>query len=190
MARPQEFDRDAALTRALDVFWEKGFDAASVQDLVDRMGIGRGSLYATFGSKHDLFSEALDRYAERTCAACSKVLREPGSPRRALRKLFRDAIDAAADQPSCLALKSALTVCAEDKTSAARVARMTTRLENAFFEVLQRARAAGETPAGRNLRSLARFLTHSYQALHVTASVRGDRRVLRDVVRTTLSVLD
>ena len=62
MPRPREFDRDEVLDRAVEVFWMRGYDRTSVQDLVNSMGIQRGSLYATFGDKHHLFLEALDRY--------------------------------------------------------------------------------------------------------------------------------
>ena len=62
MARPKEFDQDKALDKAMTLFWQKGYEATSIQDLVDHLGIGRRSLYDTFKSKHDLFIAALDRY--------------------------------------------------------------------------------------------------------------------------------
>ena len=62
MARHKEFDPDVALDRALELFWERGYEATSMADLVDHLGIGRASLYATFGSKHELYLKALDRY--------------------------------------------------------------------------------------------------------------------------------
>ncbi|WP_155737462.1 TetR/AcrR family transcriptional regulator, partial [Agrobacterium tumefaciens] len=62
MARPREFDRDAALEKALRVFWSKGFAATSTDDLREAMGIGRQSLYGAFGDKRKLYLEALDAY--------------------------------------------------------------------------------------------------------------------------------
>ncbi len=64
MPRVKEFDPDQALDRAMELFWRKGYEATSVQDLVEHMGINRFSLYDTFGSKHELFMAALDRYSE------------------------------------------------------------------------------------------------------------------------------
>ena len=61
--RPQEFDRDKILDRAVTTFWAKGYKDASLDDLTESMGINRPSLYATFGSKHDLFMEVIDRYS-------------------------------------------------------------------------------------------------------------------------------
>ena len=65
MARTKEFDRIEVLDRATDLFWEKGYESTSMQDLVETMGIGRASLYDTFGSKQELFAEVLERYADR-----------------------------------------------------------------------------------------------------------------------------
>ena len=62
MARPKEFERDVVLDRAMRVFWSRGYEATSIQALVDRMGIQRGSLYGTFGHKRALFFAAIDRY--------------------------------------------------------------------------------------------------------------------------------
>ena len=84
MARPKEFDPDEVLDRALDVFWEKGFEGTSVQDLVDHMGINRGSIYGTFGDKHRLFQQALERYFE-----ISEVHHLPDSERVLYRYLRR-----------------------------------------------------------------------------------------------------
>ena len=64
MARPKQFDRDEALERAMAVFWRRGYEGTSVRDLVEHMGINRGSLYDTFGDKRTLFLAAVDRYLE------------------------------------------------------------------------------------------------------------------------------
>ncbi len=75
MARPREFDEQAALDRAMDVFWQKGYQATSTDDLMEAMGIGRGSFYNTFGSKRDVYLRTLDRYFQ---------LLEEGGPYRIL----------------------------------------------------------------------------------------------------------
>ncbi len=64
MARHKEFDQDEALQKAMEAFWARGYEATSMQDLVEHMGINRQSLYDTFGDKHSLFLKALDRYHE------------------------------------------------------------------------------------------------------------------------------
>ena len=77
MARPREFDRDEVLDLAIKVFWTRGYDRTSVQDLVNSMGIQRGSLYAAFGGKQPLFLEALDRYEGSFYRKMVGILSEP-----------------------------------------------------------------------------------------------------------------
>src|ERR1043166_7581204 len=95
MARHKEFDRDEALHKAMEVFWARGYEAASVQDLVEHMGINRQSLYDTFGDKHALYLQALDRYQEVELRKLFELLARPGSVRKALRQLFTGVIEAA-----------------------------------------------------------------------------------------------
>ncbi|MCE7002789.1 TetR/AcrR family transcriptional regulator [Kibdelosporangium philippinense] len=74
MPRTKEFDPDAVLRSALNLFWRKGYEATSIQDLVDHLGIGRASMYATFGTKHDLYLRALDLYCERVSGTAGATL--------------------------------------------------------------------------------------------------------------------
>ncbi len=77
MARTKEFDPDAALQSALELFWRRGYEATSMADLVEALGIGRASIYATFGNKHDLYLKALERYASSNGPSCSPSWRSP-----------------------------------------------------------------------------------------------------------------
>ena len=93
MARPRKFDRDVLLEKALEVFWERGYEATTVQDLGARMGIHPGSLFGTFGDKRTLFYEALNRYEERIRGILFALLEEPIPRRTALEKLFAVTIE-------------------------------------------------------------------------------------------------
>src|SRR5258708_33708597 len=92
MARQKEFDRDEVLHKAMEVFWTRGYEGASVQDLVKHMGINRQSIYDTFGDKHALFLQALDRYREIQSRKVFAVLERPGSMEQNLRQLFAAAV--------------------------------------------------------------------------------------------------
>src|SRR5258708_36662868 len=92
MARQKEFDRDEVLHKAMEVFWTRGYEAASIQDLVRHMGINRQSIYDTFGDKHSLFLEALDRYREIQSRKVFEVLERPGSMKKNLRRLFEETV--------------------------------------------------------------------------------------------------
>src|SRR6266852_1410049 len=95
MARPKEFDRDQALQKAMEVFWSRGYEAASIQDLVKHMGINRQSLYDTFGDKHALYLQALDRYREVEGRKLLELLERPGSVKKSLRQLFEGVVEGA-----------------------------------------------------------------------------------------------
>src|SRR5258705_760088 len=95
MARHKEFDRDETLHRAMEVFWSRGYEAASIEDLVKHMGINRQSLYDTFGDKHALFLLALDRYSEAEVRRIFELLERPGSVKKSLRQLFEGTVEKA-----------------------------------------------------------------------------------------------
>src|SRR5258708_34322099 len=89
MSRTKEFDPDAALQAALELFWRKGYEATSMADLVDHLGIARASIYGTFGGKHDLYLKALDRYLESRDPAIIEALSQPGPALPSIRALIR-----------------------------------------------------------------------------------------------------
>ena len=193
MARPKEFDREQALDRAMAAFWSKGYEATSIEDLVARMGIQRGSLYGTFGDKRSLFLSALDRYQRVVARELFDALEAPGSGLAAIRRFFRLRVESALDRrrpAGCLVTNSAVELSGRDRGAAARVGGSLAKMEGAFLRALERARAAGELPAARDLRALARFLTSSAQGLSVMAKALPDRAILDDVVSVVLAALE
>ncbi len=193
MARPKEFEREEVLDRAIEVFWDRGYEAASIQDLVDQMGINRGSLYDTFGDKHRLFLEALDRYEEVFHAEILEMLTQAGSPRKAIERVFDSVTRQCAcdsGRRGCLLTNTAVELSGHDSDSADRVRANFTRLESAFHRACRESMEKGEIGARHDPRALARFLTSSLQGLRVMSKARPSRAHLRDIARVALSVLD
>ena len=93
MARPRKFDRETVLVKAMDVFWAKGYESTSMEDLVDAMGINRGSLYATFGDKRRLHLESLDYFYEYEINRMLAPLFQPGPKLSAIREVFEEAVE-------------------------------------------------------------------------------------------------
>ena len=93
MARTKEFDPDAALRAALELFWERGYEATSMADLVERLGIGRASLYATFGGKHELYLKALNLYLRTQDPDPVELLSRPGPVLPAVRALLEKYVE-------------------------------------------------------------------------------------------------
>src|SRR5262245_20802716 len=89
MARPREFDVDEALDRATKVFWARGYEATSVQDLVEALGVNRASLYATFGDKAQLFAQVIDRYGQHVDEVIGGALAAPAAGVEAIRAWFK-----------------------------------------------------------------------------------------------------
>ncbi len=191
MARSREFDRDEVLDKAIEVFWTQGYDGTSVQDLVDAMGIQRGSLYAAFGDKHQLFLEALDRYEQAFHGRMVEFLR--GSAREGIRQVFEQVVvDCACDDShkGCFITNTAVGLSQGDAEMAARVRANLLRMEDAFADALERARGSGKLTEENEPRALARFLTNSLQGLRVLSKSSVAPEVLQEVVGVTLSVLE
>ncbi len=190
MGRPREFDRDEALDRAVQVFWAQGFERTSLEDLTASMGIQRGSLYAAFGGKHQLFLEALDRYEERFYRNTLSFLDE-GAPREGIRRVFEQVVSECAcggGAKGCFITNTAVALAEDDPETASRVRSNLRRLEDAFEAALSRAEPS---PLGsHDPRALARFLTTSLQGLRVLSRCGVAIEVLNDAVEVTLSVLN
>jgi TetR/AcrR family transcriptional repressor of nem operon len=188
VGRPREFDRDEALDRAVQVFWTHGFERTSVDDLTLSMGIQRGSLYAAFGDKHQLFLQALDRYEERFYRDTLRFL-EVGPAREGIRHVFEQVVSdcACGGGKGCFITNTAVALAEDDPETASRVRSNLRRLEGAFEAALTRAEPT--TLRGREPRALARFLTTSLQGLRVLSRCRVELDVLNDAVEVTLSVL-
>src|ERR1051325_10236665 len=125
MGRPREFDREKALDRAMQLFWCKGYEATSVQDLLNVMGINRGSFYDTFGDKRSLFLASIDRYNETFLAKLRAELNAPGSAKRAIVRTIEELASRAASDAQrrgCLMTNSAVELAPHDAEAAARVA--------------------------------------------------------------------
>ena len=192
MGRPREFDPNEALEQALQVFWAKGYEAASLTDLTGAMGLSKSSLYETFGSKHELFLATIERYKATTGARLAALLDGEGPAREAIAAVFESVIEDAShgDTRGCFLGNCAAEVAASDPAAAERVRAGLAGLEDAFHAAIARGQAAGEIPAEHDARGLARYLTSSLNGLRLTAKANPDPASLRDVVRLVLAPLD
>jgi TetR/AcrR family transcriptional regulator, transcriptional repressor for nem operon len=193
VARPKEFKHDVVLDRAMQAFWSRGYEATSIQHLVDRMGIQRGSLYDTFGDKRTLFFAAIDRYDRVVTAQLLAALDEPASGKDAIRRFFRIKVELAMEpgRPrGCLVTNSAAELASRDRGTATKIGAVLAKIEASFNRAVVRAQNAGEIDPRRNARALARFLTSSAQGLSVMAKTFPERAVLEDIVKVILAALE
>jgi len=193
MARPKEFDRDEALHKAMEVFWARGYNATSIQDLVEHMRINRQSIYDTFGDKHALYLQSLDRYCQVESRKAIALLESSASIKKAMRKLFMEVVDrslGAGEQRGCFAGNAMSELAGRCKATADRTNSNMAVMEGALYRALLRGKKAGELKALSEPRAVARFLYSSLQGLVLMSKATQDRKTLEDVVNVTLSVLD
>ena len=193
MARPREFDRPEALRQAMEAFWELGYEGASTAALVERLGIGRSSLYAAFGSKDELYAEAMDRYIRDLRVRVIGKLRAEGPAMDVLEKFFLGIAERGANgEPlrCCMVVRASLSGVEQSPEIRVRTKKAIAELDDAFHHLLQRARKEGSLGNGRKLRDSARFLTTTFQGLNVAALAGRSRRELREIIRNALATLD
>jgi TetR/AcrR family transcriptional repressor of nem operon len=192
MARPREFDVDKALDSATRVFWAKGFEHASLDDLCEATGLNRSSLYAAFGAKRDLYLSALARYEGGSAARIAAALE--GKPvREGVRDFLNALIDSIVAGPGrrgCFIGNCAAEMARLDRGAAARVRRSLGRIEAAFRASFEAAQARSELSPGSDPAALARFLTAGIQGLRLVGKANPDRTVLNDIAGTMLRCLD
>jgi TetR/AcrR family transcriptional repressor of nem operon len=192
MARPREFDADDALERATRLFWTKGFEQTSLDDLCAATGLGRSSLYAAFGDKRQLYLRALARYEERSAARIGTALAD-----RLIREglaaflgALIDDIVAGPGRRGCFIGNCAAELARLDRTAAAQVRASLERIEATFREALEHARSRGELSADADIAALARFITAGIQGLRLVGKANPDRRALEDVAAVMLRCLE
>jgi len=194
LARPREFDRNEALGRAMETFWDLGYEGTSTAVLVDRLGIGRSSLYAAFNSKDELYVEVMDRYVLNLRSRVIDRLRADGPAMKVLRAFFRQVADRGTPDGERLRCCMVVRACLAGPDQRPEIRRRTQQaikeLDDAFLALLRRARAEGSLSGGVRLRDSACFLTTTFQALNIAALAGRDRRELGEIIRRALASLD
>ncbi len=172
--RPRAFDRDTALDAATRLFWERGYEATSVGELTEAMGIRPGSLYAAFGDKKSLFKEVVHSYGRSAVGAFMSVaLDEEPTAYGAFARILREAAVIYSD-PShpagCLTISAATNVTPQDAEVAAFLRDLRNRNLDVFQARLQAAQQAGELPAAANPRALAAYFAAVIQGMSQRAA--------------------
>ncbi|MDH3666846.1 MAG: TetR/AcrR family transcriptional regulator [Paracoccaceae bacterium] len=181
----RQFDSDAALEKAMQAFWANGYEATSMQDLVDCMGVGRGSLYGAFGGKRSLFLRALSRYDEHYRQRWTDRLAGGPSPRGAILAAFDDVAEAAMDgtRKGCLLVNTALEMSPHDPEVAAAVDAALAQMEDFFRQMIRAGQEAGEIGGQIDADETAGALLALMAGLRVLARGRPDPAVLCAVCR-------
>ena len=190
--RPLAFDRHDALNKATDLFWSKGFEATSVDDLCGAMGIARSSFYNSFGSKQDLLAESMTDYARNTERTLTELFDTVRPVQAALRTFLERMVDAAQDPGSCrgcLIGNMAAELTPRGEAQRKLVAERARIVEAAMQAGLEAGVARGELAADTSPEALARYVFATAQAVQLMSKLRPDRAALTDVIDTAMSAI-
>jgi AcrR family transcriptional regulator len=187
MGRPREFCCEQALDSALQVFWRKGYEGASMSDLTEAMGITKPSLYAAFGNKEELFRKALDRYVDGPGGYFQVALQKP-TAREVVTHVLYEAAEAltSADHPGCLAVQGALSCGDAAETIKQELMARRAKGEADLRERFARAQAEGDLPANADAADLARYISAMLQGMAVQAAGGANHQQLRGIADMTL----
>ena len=192
--RPREFDEAEVIRSAMHVFWNRGFEGSSVQDLVEATGLQRGSLYGAFGDKHALFMAALDDYCELRLHQVRELLEDAVDPAEALRTFVRNGASDCGDPRKrlrgCLVGNTCSELVAHDDAARRRIEAFVADMQSVMVMGLRRAQAAGTFGSERDAEATAAFVQCSLQGLALLAKSRPSHEVIRGVVDEILRVLD
>ena len=186
--RPRTFDVDAAVERAMNVFWSRGYHATALPDLLRATKLSRGSLYAAFGDKHSLFLRALDRYIADAVTRLNIELdprKEPVDGLRAYLAGYVERTSGAHGRRGCLVIATAMELAGRDADVNRRIANFFKVMEARLADTLSRAKAAGKLADGVDTANAARILVCFVEGLRViskTASTGGITHAAADAL--------
>ena len=187
----KQFSRDKVLGRALELFWSQGYEATGMAQLIDHMGIGRQSLYDTFGDKRALFIAALESYARLQSEPIFTRLEAPGSAIVNVKSVFRfwQEMVAHNECKGCLLVNMSAEFGAQDDEVLGILHGCREKIENAFYKAFERARKEGELVSGTNTRNLARLVMSTSQGLALYSKLNKGQAYIRSVLDTLTDLL-
>lgn len=192
MGRPREFDEVAVLDKAVQCFWNQGYEATSVRDLINETGLTGASLYNAFGDKRALYQKALDHYVSRSVAQRIQLC-DALPPREAIDAFFADVVKRSLSDrqhKGCMLVNAALESAPHDPEFQEIVARVLRQIENFFFKHLSAGQANESIRKSAPPEVLAKHLLGVLMGVRVLARVRPEPELLKGVVGPALALLD
>lgn len=194
MARTREFDEEKVLDAAMQLFWEKGYEATSLSDLTSRMGIQRPSIYSTFGDKRELFETSLRKYTMARAAEMRTRLAGIASVKEAFRTFFVEIVDeeynAERLSRGCFCINTMVELAPHDEKFEILTREHQMYLSVIFQENIERGMRSGELNPSLDAKAVAQALIVSLIGLTVFMKSRPNRSFIENSIRVTLSLLD
>jgi len=192
MARTKEFNEDQALDKAIEIFWHKGYNGTSAQDLVNHLGLSRSSLYDTFGDKQKLFVKSLKRYQKQNHDILIELLENAPNIKTAFTDIFKQAVvESLQDRitKGCFMVNSSVELAMHDPEIAKIVHDNQKTVEDIFCQAIKKGQEAGQISDKQEARSLARFIFNNYSGIRVLARAgERDKQVYDDILKSIFAL--
>ena len=193
MPRAKKFDEQEILEKAMSLFWEKGYSATSIQDLVTHLGVNRASLYDTYGGKDALFKKSFELYRRKNIQGMKTFLNEYTDVRTGFHALFDKAIDESVQdkhRKGCFVVNTTTELIPGDGELLLLLAENKKTIEGIFYDYLKKGEAKNQFSTDKDLRSIASMLFTLYNGLKVISKDEPSRENMARTVLIALSFLD
>jgi TetR/AcrR family transcriptional regulator, transcriptional repressor for nem operon len=193
IGRPKEFEFDEALEAALEVFWKKGYEATSLQDLIEAMGLSKSSFYQTFESKHKLLQSCIKRYQDIITKELTDSLENAKSGRSFIEGAFSALAEKAkspCDHKGCLIMNCANEFAQKDPTVADLISKATKKTTDIFLMAIKRAQKEGEVSSDKKPLPIARYLVSNICGVQTMIKAGANPAVIKEINEVALQALD
>lgn len=192
MGRTREFDEEKVLDAAMQLFWEKGYEATSLNDLTSRMGIQRPSIYSAFGDKKELFEAALRKYTTSRASIVRTQLQNNASVKEAFRHFFEGVVDdeySESPRRGCFCINTMVELAPHDEKFEILTREHQMYLSVIFQETIERGIQSGELEIGVNAKAVSQALILSLIGLTVMMKSRPERSFVDNSIEVILTLL-
>ncbi|WP_053377175.1 TetR/AcrR family transcriptional regulator [Paenibacillus sp. FJAT-27812] len=191
MGRTKAFEESAVLHKAMQLFWEQGYEKTSLNDLVEHMGIHRRSMYDTFGDKHSLYLKSLDRYGHMVGSQLEAGAKGAQTASQAIRFIFDFIIEGGEDRPlGCMFVNSAIELAARDEEVDAKAAKGFDHTEQLLVDIIRRGQQTGEFTADHDAQALAEHLHNTLLGLRVLVRTTVGKEKLHRIANFALAAME
>lgn len=180
MARNVEFDEQLAISKAMDVFWKKGYNGTTMRDLTEAMGINSSSLYNTIGDKHQLFIRSIKHYTESRMSAALKQLEPIKSPLKAIEKFVRSSVYTITNEPnSCMAIKTTFEVATSDVEVQKIIKTDNEFTYKLLMGLVNKAMKKGEINVTQDAEMLTDYIMNHFSGWHESFIIHQDKNRIK-----------
>ncbi|MFL6603366.1 MAG: TetR/AcrR family transcriptional regulator [Steroidobacteraceae bacterium] len=191
--RPREFDREAALSKARDIFWSRGYEGTSMADLVAALGIASARIYAAFGSKEELFREAISLYETHEGGFADRAFEEEPTTRRAIERMLRDAVETYTRRgrpQGCMVVSAATNCSTDNETIGAWLAEHRRERTASIIDRLKQGVASGELPENTDAQAWGDLFATLLHGLSVQARDGVPKKRLHALISQAMQALE